>query len=74
MGANEILKPKGADAAIAYFTKVLPQVKNEAVQRAIRVQLADLYKAAGQGDKALEQYEAMMTSAPAGSPAPSTRA
>src|SRR5262245_50160457 len=34
--ANDILRPRGADAAIDYFNKILPEVKNEAVQRAIR--------------------------------------
>lgn len=68
--ANDILKSRGADAAIEYFTKLLPDVKDAAVQRAIRVQLADLYKNSNQGDKALEQLRALMTSeAPAAKPA-----
>jgi len=67
IAASDMLKPRGADAAIDYFTKTLPQVKNEAVQRAIRLQLIDLYKTAGQQDKALDQMTQLMTSAPAGS-------
>src|SRR5438132_5085462 len=64
--AGEILRARGADSAIAYFTKVLPDVKNESVQRAIRLQLVELYKMSGQQDKALEQLQTLMTSAPAG--------
>lgn len=50
--------------AIAFFTSVLPEVKNEAVQRAIRIELIDLYKKSGQQDKALEQLRILITSAP----------
>jgi hypothetical protein len=66
IAASDMLRARGADAAIDYFNKTLPQVKNEAVQRAIRLQLIDLYKASGQQDKALEQMTQLMTSAPAG--------
>ncbi len=68
ISASDMLKRRGPDTAINYFTKTLPDVKNEAVQRAIRIQLADLYKAAGQEDKAIEQLEILMKGAPAGSP------
>jgi hypothetical protein len=64
--AGEILRARGADTAIAYFNKVMPDVKNEAVQRAIRLQLIELYKMSGQQDKALEQLQSLMISAPAG--------
>jgi hypothetical protein len=66
VSASDILKQRGTDAAIEHFNKLLPEVKNEAVQRAIRIQLVDLYKQAGQADKALEQLDAMMKAAPAG--------
>jgi len=62
--ANDLLRPRGADVAIDYFTKLLPEVKNDAVQRAIRLQLIELYKAAGQQDKALEQLQSLITSVP----------
>ena len=65
LGANEILKPRGADAVIAYFTKVLPQVKNEAVQRAIRIQLVEAYKTSGDHEKALAELQTLMTGTPA---------
>lgn len=67
VSANEVLKAKGTDAAIAYFTKLLPDVKNDAVKAAIRLQLVELYKSAGQQDKALDQLQEMIVSAP---PAP----
>ncbi|MGH7179822.1 MAG: hypothetical protein ACREJC_20775 [Tepidisphaeraceae bacterium] len=67
--ANDILRPRGADAAIEYFTKILPDVKNEAVQRAIRSMLIDLYKTSGQQDKALEQLSELIKGAPAGTSA-----
>jgi hypothetical protein len=66
INANDILKPRGQEAVISYFTKTLPNVKNEAVQRAIRLQLIQAYKDSGQQDKALEQMDALITGAPAG--------
>jgi thioredoxin-like negative regulator of GroEL len=59
--ANDLLRPRGTEAAIDYFSKMLPEVKNEAVQRAIRLQLIELYKASGQQEKALEQIRVLMT-------------
>jgi len=64
--AGEILRARGADSAIAYFNKVLPDVKNDSVQRAIRLQLVELYKMSGQQDKALDQLQTLMTTAPVG--------
>ena len=64
--ANDILRPKGPDAAIDYFSKILPTTKNDAVQRAIRLQLIELYKAKNQPEQALEQLQSLMTSAPPG--------
>jgi hypothetical protein len=67
ISAADLLKPRGADAAIEYFNKLLPDVKSEAVQRAIRIQLIELYKNAGQQDKALEQLDLLIKGAPADS-------
>jgi thioredoxin-like negative regulator of GroEL len=61
VGAADILKPRGTDAAIEYFNKLLPDVKSPAVQRAVRIQLIELYKQAGKQDQALEQLRTLMT-------------
>jgi hypothetical protein len=61
VAAAEVLKPRGPDAAIEYFNKILPEVKNESIARAIRAQLAEQYKASGQQDKALEQLHTLIT-------------
>jgi len=63
--ASDLLKPRGADVAIDYFTKLLPEVKSPAIQRAIRIQLVDLYKAAGKQDQALDQLKQLMLAEPA---------
>lgn len=63
--AAEVLKDKPQDA-INYFNTTLPDVKNEAVRRVIRLQLADLYQRTNQPDKALEQLREVMILAPAG--------
>ena len=68
ISAAEVLKTRGNDAAIEYFSKLLPEVKDPAVQRAVRLQLSDLYKASNQGDKALEQLRALITSDASASP------
>ena len=62
--ASDLLKPRGADVAIDYFTKLLPEVKNESVARCIRAQLADLYKQSGQQDKALDQLHTLIVDTP----------
>lgn len=62
--ANELMRPKGAEAAIAYFTKILPDVKSEAVRRAIRLHLIDLYRTSGQADKALAEIDQLIKAAP----------
>jgi hypothetical protein len=61
VSASDVLRRKGPQAAIDYFTKLLPDVKQDAVKRAIRLQLVDLYKASRQDDKALEQLSNLIT-------------
>jgi len=61
ISAGDILKPRGTDAGIEFFTKVLPETKNPAVQRAIRVQLAELYKQADKQDEAIKQLRELIT-------------
>lgn len=62
--ANELSKAQPPETNIAYFSKLLPEVKDEAVRRAIRFQLVDLYRKAGQRDKAMQQLEILMTAKP----------
>jgi len=65
LSAREILTADGdTNKAIDYFTQLLPEVKNESVQRTIHIELSELYKHTGQKDKALEQLRILMTSAP----------
>jgi hypothetical protein len=68
VAANDILRPRGADVAIEYFNKLLPEVKTPAVQRAIRITLVDLYKTAGKQEQALEQLRQLMTADTSGEP------
>lgn len=70
VAAGDILRPRGADAAIDYFTKLLPDVKTPSVQRAIRLQLVDLYKLAGKQDQALDQLKQLITADTSNEPAP----
>ena len=72
ISAGDILKPRGTDAGIDYFNKLLPETKNPAVQRAIRVQLAELYKQAGKQDEALKQLRELITTT-TGDEAPAAR-
>ena len=67
VSASDILRQRGPEAAIEYFNKTLPDVKNDAVQRAIRIQMIDLYKQSGQSEKALEQLDILIKAAPGGS-------
>lgn len=64
VAAADILRPRGANEAITYFEKVLPEAKSPAVQRAIRLQLVDLYKSVGKQDQALDQLKTLMTAEP----------
>jgi hypothetical protein len=64
--ASELLKPRGAEAQIQYFEQLLPQVKNETVRRAIRLQLIDAYKQANNPERALDELQTLITSAPKG--------
>jgi predicted negative regulator of RcsB-dependent stress response len=70
LSAGEIFRSRSAEEAINFYNKILPETKNEAVQRAIRIQLAELYKNTNQPDKALEQLRTLITSAPPEPPMP----
>ena len=56
----ELAKQQGPSVAIDKLNALLPEAKDEAVKRAIRLQLIDLYKASGQVDKAIEQAETLI--------------
>lgn len=56
----ELAKQQGPSVAIEKLNALLPEAKDEAVKRAIRLNLIDLYKAAGQVDKAIEQAEILI--------------
>ena len=62
--AADVLRPRGNAAAIEYFNALLPNVKDPAIQRAIRLQLVDLYRATQQSDEALKHLEALITAEP----------
>lgn len=64
ISANELMRPKGDDATIAYFETLLTQAKNPAVKRAIRLHLIDLYRKTQKSDKALAQVEQLIKEAP----------
>ena len=66
ISAADLLKARGADAGIEYFTQLLETPKNDAVERAIRIQLIELYKQSGQHEKALEQLTELINGAPTG--------
>lgn len=51
----DILRPQGPKAIIEHFQKLLPDVKDPAVERAIRLQLADMYRQTQEPALAIEQ-------------------
>jgi hypothetical protein len=61
IGTNDLMRGRPPEEAIAYFEKLLPDVKDEAIRRAIRFQLIELYQKSGQRDRALEILRAIMT-------------
>lgn len=56
----DLTKQQGTSVAINKLNKLLADSKDPAVQRAIRLQLIDLYRAAGEPDKAIEQAEILI--------------
>ena len=57
--ANEQFKNN--EDAIAFYEKVLPQTNDLTVRRAIRIKLIDLYKKAGEHEKATANLETLIT-------------
>jgi len=62
--AGTMLKQRSPSDAIEFWTKTLPETHNDAVRRAIRAQLVELYKQTNQPDAALEQLRTLITAAP----------
>src|SRR5207248_2980398 len=60
--SKELLKSTSPESAISYFDEVLPQVADPAVQRAIRLELVELYLHSPKPDrqKAMEQLRLLM--------------
>ena len=52
--------------SIAFLEQLLPKVKDQTVQRAIRMKLGDLYKDTGQTDKSVKQLESLILNQPGG--------
>ena len=66
VSADDLMRGRPPEEAIAFFNKMLDETKNETVQRAIRLQLVELYGKNNQADKALEHLRALMLSPQAG--------
>jgi len=64
VSADDLMRNK-PDQAVEFFTKMLEQTKNETVQRAIRLQLVEIYGRQGKTDKAVEQLQKLIAAAPA---------
>lgn len=64
--AREVGKALPQDEAVKYYADMLPDVKDEAVRRAIRFELVELYLRDPKPDraKAMEQLRLVMTEAP----------
>jgi hypothetical protein len=66
--AGDLMKKKGPEATIKYYTDLLSDVKDPAVERAIRFQLVELYKRTYQSDKALGELTRLITGKPTTQP------
>jgi hypothetical protein len=67
--AHEVGKTLPPDEQVAYYTNLLPEVKDDAVRRSIRFKLVDLYLHDPKPDraKAMEQLRLVITEMPAAS-------
>jgi hypothetical protein len=66
--AGDLMKKKGPEATISYYNGLLSDVKDPAVERAIRFQLVELYKRSNQPDKALGELTHLITGKPTTQP------
>ncbi len=55
--AGDILRPRGPEAALGFFGKILETNTDPVIQRAIRLQMVDIYRQSNQPDKALVEIE-----------------
>ncbi|HYE19778.1 MAG TPA: hypothetical protein VEA69_15110 [Tepidisphaeraceae bacterium] len=63
VSADDLLRGK-PDQAVEFFNKMLAEAKSETVQRAIRLQLVELYGRQKQPEKAMEHLQKLITGAP----------
>ncbi len=61
---NDLLRARGPEAAIEHFNRMLPDIKNPTVKRAVQLQLIDLYRHTRQQDRAMELLRDMIMTAP----------
>jgi hypothetical protein len=66
--AGDLLRKKGPQGAIDFYTKLLPDIKDPAVERSVRFQLVELYKRTNQEDKALGELTRLITGKPTTQP------
>src|SRR5947209_5988575 len=62
--ADDILRTRPPQEAIDYYLKLLPEVKDPIIVRAIRLRLADHYRLSNQADQALGQLRILITASP----------
>ena len=74
--SKELFKNSPPETAIVFFNEVLPQISDAAVQRAIRVELVELYLRGNKPDrqKAMDQLRILMGATPATQPITSAEA
>jgi hypothetical protein len=66
---DDILRTRPPREAIDYYQKLLPEVRDPAVRRAIHLRLAEHYRLGNQPDEALAELRQLITAPPASQPA-----
>ena len=62
---DDILQTRPPHEAVEYYQKLLPEVKDPAVRRAIHLRLAEHYRMSNQPDEALAELRQLIIAAPA---------
>ena len=70
---DDILRTRPSREAIEYYQKLLPEVKDPAVRRAIHLRLAEHLRLSNQADAALAQLRELIIAAPASTPPPTSQ-